>query len=147
MKTPCGGSQVVRSRTSVKPRYSTSRGSSALPTVVRSVEQVRLLAGDLRPQRLEGEPAGDLGAHVVMRLLSHGRVDVHDRAGSLGDELHLTGPLHRDEPPDRGVNRLTNGQQAVVAQDDGLVVAEGMRDALALLDVRHDTGVVVEQRM
>ena len=42
--------------------------------------------------------------------------------------------------------RVADGEQAVVAQDRGLVVAEGVGDALALLGiVDHDAGVVVEQ--
>ena len=41
--------------------------------------------------------------------------------------------------------RVADGEQAVVAQDGRLVVAEGVGDALALLDVEHDAGVVVEQ--
>ena len=34
----------------------------------------------------------------------------------------------------------------MVAQDGGLVVAQGVGDALALLEVEHDAGVVVEER-
>src|SRR3954471_19731288 len=161
MNSPSGGSTLVRSATSVRSRESGSRGSAASSTLVRttggncrvsvltswSVEEVGLLAGDLLPQRLEGEPAGELGADVVVRLLRHVRVDVHDLARGLGDELHLAGPLHGDEPPDRRVDRLADGQQPVVAQDDGLVVAEGVGDALALLDVSDHTGVVVEKRV
>ena len=37
-----------------------------------------------------------------------------------------------------------DGQQAVVAQDGGLVVGEGVGDALALLDVEDDAREVVE---
>src|SRR4051812_10265135 len=103
MNNPCGGSNFVRSATSVSPRWPASRGSPGSSTSSdlsapgcpmtqrradksgggrgRSVEEVRLLAGDLRPERLEGEPARDLGADVVMRLLRHRRVDLHDGAG------------------------------------------------------------------
>ena len=35
----------------------------------------------------------------------------------------------------------------MVAQDGRLVRAEGVGDALALLEVDHDAGVVVEQRV
>src|SRR6266576_2423372 len=83
-----------------------------------SVEEVGLLAGDLRPERLEREPAGELGADDVVRLLRHRGVDVDYLAGRLRDELHLAGALHRDEPPDRRVDRLAGGEQPVVAQDD-----------------------------
>ena len=40
---------------------------------------------------------------------------------------------------------LADGEEAVVAEDGGLVVAEGVGDALALLEVEHDAGVVVEE--
>ncbi len=42
---------------------------------------------------------------------------------------------------------MADGEQAVVAQDDGLAVAELVRDPLALLEVEHDAGVLVEQRV
>ena len=42
---------------------------------------------------------------------------------------------------------LADGEQAVVAQDDRLALAEGVGDALALLDVEDDAGVVVEERV
>ena len=42
---------------------------------------------------------------------------------------------------------MADGQQAVVAQDDRLVVAERGGDALALLGVEDDAGVVVEERV
>ena len=62
-------------------------------------------------------------------------------------QLGLTRALHRDEPPHRFVDRVPDGEQPVVAQDRGLVVAERVGDALALLGVEHDAGVVVEQRV
>ena len=66
----------------------------------------------------------------------------------LGEQLRLARALHRDEPP-RGLvdRRLADREQAVVRQDHGLVAAERVRDALALLEVEHDAGVVVEQRV
>ena len=36
-------------------------------------------------------------------------------------------------------------QEAVVLKDGGLVLADGIGDALPLLDVEHDAGVVVEE--
>src|SRR3954471_23915197 len=161
MNSPSGGSTLVRSATSVRSRESGSRGSAASSTLVRttggycrvsvltswSVEEVGLLAADLLPQRLEREPTGKLRADVVVRLLRHLGVDVHDLARGLRDELHLAGALHGDEPPHGGVDARAHGQQAVVAKDDRLVVAEGVRDALALLDVGDDAGVVVEERV
>lgn len=42
---------------------------------------------------------------------------------------------------------MTDRQQPVVAQDDGLVPTESMRVALPLLHVDDHTGVVVEERV
>ncbi len=42
---------------------------------------------------------------------------------------------------------MPDSEQAVVAQDDGLAVAEFVRDALAFLDIEDDSGVLVEQGM
>ena len=53
--------------------------------------------------------------------------------------------LHGDVQPGRLVDGVADGEDAVVAQDGRLVVAEGVGDALALLDVDHDAGVVVEE--
>ena len=39
---------------------------------------------------------------------------------------------------------MTHGQEAVVPQDGGLVITQGVGDPLALLDVDHHSGVVVE---
>ena len=55
--------------------------------------------------------------------------------------------LHRDERPHRGVDGVADGEQAVVAEDHGLVVAERRADALALLEVEHHAGEVVEERV
>ena len=77
----------------------------------------------------------------------HLGVDEHRRAGRLGQQLGLARALHGDEPPGRLVDRVPDGQQPVVAEDDGLVVAERVGDALALLDVEHHAGVVVEERV
>ena len=67
-------------------------------------------------------------------------------AGGLRQQLGLARALHGDEPPGRLVDRrLPDGQQPVVRQDDGLVPAERVGQSLALLEIEHDTGVVVEQ--
>ena len=96
-------------------------------------------------QRLEGEPAGHRAADLRRGLLGLFGVDQTRLARGFGEQLGLAGALHRDEPPGRLVDRRrADGQQAVVRQDGRLVVAERVRDALALLDVEHDAGVVVE---
>ena len=74
-------------------------------------------------------PAGLAGG-----LLGHVRVDEHRGAGRLGEQLRLAGALHRDEPPGRLVDGVPDGEQAVVRQDGGLAAAEGVGDALALLE-------------
>ena len=42
---------------------------------------------------------------------------------------------------------MTHGKEAMVAKNHGFALTEGVRNALALLRVQYDSGVVVEQRM
>src|SRR5258705_8781000 len=113
----------------------------------RSVEQVWLVPADPCEQRLEAEPACEVGADLAGRVLGHRRLDQNRRSRGFGHQLRVTRPLHRDEPPRRFLDGLADREQAVVAQDDGFAVAECMRDALAFLGVEDDARVGVEQRV
>src|SRR5665213_989154 len=111
---------------------------------VASLEQVGLLADDPVEQGLEAEPAGHVAPYLATGQSSHVRVDEDGGTRRLGHQLGLAGPLHGDEPPGRLVDRVAHGHEPMVAQDGCLVVSQGMGDALALLDVHHHAGVVVE---
>ena len=52
-------------------------------------------------------------------------------ASGLRQQLRMATALHRNEPPGGLVDRSADGQQSVVAQDDGFVLAERGGDALA----------------
>ena len=66
-------------------------------------------------------------------------------AGGVGQQLRVARAVHGDEEPGRRIEAAAHGEQPVVAEDGGLVGAEGLGDALALADVEHDARVVVEQ--
>ena len=86
-----------------------------------SVEQVGVGAADLLPQRLEAEPAGDAATPVCSRV--YGGVVVRDelrRAGRHRQQLRLAAAVHAEEPERGLVDRLADGEQAVVLVDGGL---------------------------
>src|SRR5437588_11132350 len=89
-----------------------------------SIQQVGLLPDDAVVERLEAEPPGDVAADLTAREFGLVLVDQHRLARGLGHELHLTRALHGDEPEGGLVDRLADPQQAVVAEDDGLGVAQ-----------------------
>src|SRR5713226_9618422 len=90
-----------------------------------SIEEIRLLPEDARIKRLELKPAAERRADDVIGLLRRLLRDelqrlVGPRRGGLRQKLHLTGPVHRYEPPGRLVDGLADGQQSVVLQDSRL---------------------------
>src|SRR6267142_4065733 len=97
-----------------------------------SVQHVGFLAHDLLVEWLEAEPTGHLRAHLRPREARLLRVDLHRLPGRLGEELRLAAALEREEPVDGLVHRAADGEQAVVAQDDGLLLPERLRDAAPL---------------
>src|SRR4051812_24312979 len=105
-----------------------------------SVEEIRLLARDHVPERLEPVVARNGRADLTVGLARHLVVDENWGSGGLGEQLRLAGTLHRDERPHRCVDRMSDREESVVAQDHGLVVAERGADALALLYVEDDAG-------
>src|SRR5918998_3874371 len=135
-----------RRSTGTSGTSSTAGGSlpaGARPT--RSLgEQVRLLGEDPVVERLRLEPAGAVAADLARGLLGLIRIDEHRITGRFGEQLHLAGALHRDEPPHGLVDAAPDGQQSVVGEDDRLALAERLGDALALLELEHRAGVVVE---
>lgn len=96
--------------------------SAALVISYCLFEQVRLLAGDEIPERLELEPSRRLGSDLMPRCLSARGIDLHGRTGSFGQQLGMAAPIHRYEPPGGLIHCVPYGEQAVVAQDDRLSV-------------------------
>ena len=94
------------------------------------------------PQRTELEPACERHADLRADLLRGLPVDLVRGARGHGQKLCLARSFHRDEPPRGGGNRLSDGQQAVVLQDDGLRRAERLADAAPLVGVAHDSAIV-----
>src|SRR5262245_13440996 len=112
-----------------------------------SLKQIRLLFRDARVERLELEPAGEHGADLLAGQFSVLVINQTQFAGGLGQQLRLATALHRNEPPGGLINRSADGQQSVVAQDDGFVLAERGGDALAFDRVVNHSRVIVEDAM
>src|SRR5258708_11868 len=109
-----------------------------------SVEQVRLFLDDALPERLKLKPPGHVRAHLFAREERVFAVNRNRFPGGFRHQLRLTGPLHGNEPPGGFVHRLPDGEQSVVAQDDGLAPAQGLRDALAFGSLIDHAGEIIE---
>ena len=110
------------------------------------LEEVGLLARDHVPERLErarSTRSASRPAAYVLRAMS-ASISTGVPAASASS-CAWQRALHRDERPHRRVDGVADGEQPVVAEDDRLGVAERGSDALALLEVEHDAGEVVEQ--
>src|SRR5207244_11462205 len=140
-----GGTARGRSRTGAASRD--RAGASHATPGTSSVEQVGLLADDAGVERLEAQPAGGVHAHLAGRALRVLAVDEHRGARRLGHELGLARALHGDEPPGGLVDAVPDSEQTVVAQDHRLALTERVGDPLAVLEVEHGAGVVVEERL
>ncbi len=116
-------------------------------TFTLTIEEVGLLADDALVEGLETQPAGKLLTNLTAGDLGLLGIDGLRRAGRFGEELRLAGALHRDEPPRGGIDGLADRQQTVVLEDDRLGIGQRMGDALAFLEVEHDTAEVVVERV
>lgn len=89
-------------------------------------------------QRLRAEVAGDRGAdglvgeHGLLVADLDGLVATAT-SGRVREKLRLAAAVHGDEPEDGLLDGATDGQQTVVLQERGFLVAEGSSDFLALL--------------
>src|ERR1035438_5651737 len=79
---------------------------------------------DVVPQRLEREPSGQREAGLFAGVARVVGVHVQWGARRFGEQLRLARALHRDEPPRRFVDRLTDREESVVLMDGGLLVAQ-----------------------
>lgn len=104
-------------------------------------------SGDALVQRLEAEPAGEMGADLLVGLGRLIGVDTHRRAGGLGKELGMARAIHCNKPPCCFIDRVTHGQQSVVSKNRSFPIAERVRNALAFFGVKHHAGVIVKERV
>src|SRR6476620_1247234 len=85
-------------------RYRTCRNSTSPPSdasswrsppppcrrsAISSVEEVWLFPADPCEQRLEAEPAGEVGTHLTRSVLSHRGLDQHRRSCGFSHQLRM----------------------------------------------------------
>lgn len=101
---------------------------------------------------LEGKPSFIIGTdgregELGLLITDEDLLVTGTGTGGVSQQLGMAGLVEADEPEGGGVDGLGDGEQAVVLQDDGLAVAEGLRDALPFLAVQHDAAEVVVDRV
>lgn len=99
------------------------------------------------PERLELEPAGKMRADQNVSVLCGFGRDPVGLAGGFGQQLRLAGAVHGDKPPGGFVDRVADRKQAVVAEDGGLLGAEGASDAVSLGRFFDHAAVIIEHHM
>lgn len=78
-------------------------------------------------------------ARIQRLLLVHLiRLAPGTRRGSVCQQLHVAALVEQVEPADRLLDRLAHGQEAVVAEQDGALVAQGLRDVVAFVRGEDD---------
>src|SRR6266849_479896 len=95
------------------------------------VEEAGLPVGDALEEGLELEPAGEVRAHEGVSAFGRGVGNFMRLASGFGEQLGLAGAVHGDEPPGGFVHGVADGEQAVIAEDGGLLRTEGAGDAIA----------------
>src|SRR5260370_7670690 len=108
---------------------------------------MRFFADDLVVERLELEEACVVRAHLRAREERRLAIDLDRLARGLRQKLSLATSLQCDEPESGLFHRLPDGDQAVVAEDDGLLLADGRGDTAALRELEHDAREIVEERV
>jgi len=98
---------------------------------------------DVVPQRLEREPSSEGIASLLAGVARVVGVRENRCAGRLGQQLGLARSLHRDEPPRRFVDRLTNGEETVILMNGGLLIAQALGQNSATLLVEHDAPATI----
>src|SRR5712691_10126816 len=121
--------------------------SSGVKLRSMSIQQIRLFTDDLFVERLELEEAGVVRAHLRAREERGLAIDLDRLARGVRQKLRLAASLQRDEPESGLFHRVPDGDQAVVAEDDGLLLADGRGDAAALRELEHDAREIVEERV
>jgi len=108
------------------------------------VEEVGLLVGDALEEGLELEPAGEVRAYEGVSVLGGFVGNFVWLAGGFGEQLGLARAVHGDEPPSGFVDRVADSEQSVIAEDGGLLGAEGAGDAVAFGSFLDDAGEILE---
>ena len=140
-RTPRGWG-VLRSQQSLPHHFLTS----LLSTLI-SLKQVRLLARNAVPHGLELEPARQRYANLRMRQLGGLMRNLARLSGGFRQQLRLARTVHRDEPPRRLVHGMPDGEQAVIAQNRSLFVAQRLGDAVAFVRLVDHSAVIAEHHM
>src|SRR5580704_15794384 len=125
------------------PRYFLT---SLLP-VLASVKQIRLLARDAVPQRLELEPPDHGHAHLRVRQLRRFVRNFARLSRGFRQQLRLARAVHGDEPPRRFVHGLPDRQQSVIAQNGRFLVAQLLGDAVAFVGFVDHAGEIVKHHV
>jgi hypothetical protein len=111
------------------------------------LEQIRLLARDTLPEWLELEPPREVSSDLSAGQPCVHWIDGHGLARCFREQLRLAAPIHRDKPPDGLIHGVADRQRSVVAEDDGLAVAERLRDGFAFARLVHHAGKILEYRV
>src|SRR4051794_23772245 len=98
---------------------------------------------DLLPHGLEAQPPGFGETGLLERVLGHRVVDLLRRSCCHGQQLCLTGALHREEPEACFVDRLADGEQTMVLMDGCLAGRERGGQLLAGLEVEYDCATLL----
>jgi hypothetical protein len=133
-------SETRRTEAAHRPQW--QRGQSRGEAL--RLEQIRLFSRDQIPQRLKLEPPRLVSSNLLPRGLSARRLDLRGRAGGCGKQLSMAATVNCDEPPGGFVDRMPDGQETVILQDDRFVAAKRFRDALSLRGFIDDAGEVGE---
>src|SRR3954471_13142288 len=144
---------LMAPRTSAQSRRSGRRASVPLQparTLWRpdlpssgSVEQVGVGMADLLPHGLEAQPPGFGETGLLERVRGHRVVNLLRRSCCHGQQLCLTGALHREEPETGFVDGLADGEQTMVLMDGGLAGREHGGQLLAGLEVEYDCATLL----
>src|SRR5260370_28000067 len=127
--------KVLSSGVKLRSMLGRSRDSGSAGALALSIQKIRLFTDDLFVERLELEEAGGVRAHLRACEERRLAIDLDRLARGLRQKLRLAASLQRDEPKRGLLHRLPDGEQTVVAQDHGLLLADGRGDAAALRGV------------
>jgi hypothetical protein len=71
-------------------------------------------------------------------------IDLFWSAYPFRQQLSLTAAIHRDEPPGGFLDAVAHREQAVILENGGFALAEGLRDAFAFGCFVDDAGKIRE---
>jgi len=111
---------------------------------VELFKQVGFFAGDAREEGLELEPACQVASDLFPGGKGGGVIDLFWGADPFRQQLSLTAAIHGDEPPGGLFDAVADGEQAVILENGGFALAEGLGDTLAFRCFVDDAGEIGE---